>query len=95
MINAAKVVLTAGKAEKKFAYRHSGYPGRLKSEAVHPPHARRRPDEVVRRAVRGCFPTPASGRQQLSKLKVYPGPDHPHDAQRPEPLEVPGARRTA
>jgi large subunit ribosomal protein L13 len=94
VINAAKVVLTAGKAEKKFAYRHSGYPGGLKSEQYTHLMAER-PDEVVRRAVRGMLPHTRLGRLQLSKLKVYPGPEHPHDAQRPEPLEVPGARRTA
>ena len=94
VINAAKVVLTAGKVEKKFAYRHSGYPGGLKSEQYTDLMAER-PDEVVRRAVRGMLPHTRLGRQQLSKLKVYAGPEHPHEAQHPDPLDVPGARRTA
>ncbi len=92
VINAAKVVLTAGKAEKKLAYRHSGYPGGLKSDRYSDLLATR-PEEVVRRAVRGMIPKTRLGRQQLAKLKVYAGSEHPHEAQKPEPLDLPGARR--
>jgi large subunit ribosomal protein L13 len=92
VVNAAKIVLTAGKAEDKFAYRHSGYPGGLHKESY--AHLMERaPDEVVRRAVRGMIPKNTLGRQQLAKLKVYAGPDHPHAAQDPQPLDLPSARR--
>ena len=93
VINADKVVLTAGKAESKLAYRHSGYPGGLTST----PYADlmiERADEVVRNAVRGMLPRNRLGRQMIDKLKVYNGPEHPHAAQSPQPLELPGARRT-
>ncbi|HML01334.1 MAG TPA: 50S ribosomal protein L13 [Acidimicrobiales bacterium] len=85
VVNAAKVVLTAGKAEAKLAYRHSGYPGGLRAR----PYAEllaHQPEELVRRAVRGMLPRTSLGRAQLNKLKVYAGPDHPHQAQQPEPL---------
>jgi large subunit ribosomal protein L13 len=92
VVNAAKIVLTAGKAEDKFAYRHSGYPGGLHKESY--AHLMERaPEEVVRRAVRGMIPKNTLGRQQLAKLKVYAGPDHPHAAQDPQPLDLPSARR--
>ena len=92
VVNAANVVLTAGKAEQKFAYRHSGYPGGLKQERYTDLLANR-PEEVVRRAVRGMLPRTRLGRQQLGKLKVYAGPHHPHQAQQPTPLDLPDARR--
>jgi large subunit ribosomal protein L13 len=91
VVNAEKIVLTAGKSEKKVAYRHSGYPGGLKQELI-ADMLETRPDEVVRRAVRGMLPRTRLGRQQLLKLKVYAGPDHPHEAQQPVPLELPAAR---
>ena len=91
VVNAAKVVLTAGKAEKEVEYRHSGYPGGLKAQGLSALLATR-PEEVVRRAVRGMLPRNRLGRQQLTKLKVYAGPDHPHASQLPEVLELPGAR---
>jgi large subunit ribosomal protein L13 len=91
VINAAKIVLSAGKAEKKFVYRHSGYPGGLKT-ASYADLLLTRPADVVRRAVRGMLPRNRLGRQQLSKLKVYAGPEHPHEAQQPQVLEIPGAR---
>ncbi len=94
VVNAAAVVLTAGKAEQKLAYRHSGYPGGLRSERYSDMMASR-PEEVVRRAVRGMLPKTTLGRQQLNKLKVYAGPDHPHKAQLPAPYDVPGARPAA
>ena len=94
VVNAAKVVLTSGKAEGKFAYRHSGYPGGLRRRS-YADLMDRSPEEVVRRAVRGMLPKNTLGRQQLGKLKVYPGPDHPHAAQDPRPLDLPAARRPA
>jgi large subunit ribosomal protein L13 len=95
IVNADKVVLTADKGERKTVYRHSGYPGGLKAETF--AHLlQRRPEEAVRRTIRGMLPKNRLGRQMLSKLKVYAGPTHPHAAQQPEPLDVPGAaRRTA
>jgi len=91
VVNAAKVVLTAGKADDKVVYRHSGYPGGLKVTGYRDLMTAR-PEEVVRRAVRGMLPRTRLGRQQLAKLKVYAGAEHPHQAQQPEPLDVPGAR---
>ena len=92
VINAAKVVMTANKADDKFAYRHSGYPGGLRQESY--AHMMdRAPEEVIRRAVRGMIPKNTLGRQQLAKLKVYAGPDHPHAAQDPQPLDLSAARR--
>jgi len=92
VVNAAKVVMTADKAADKFAYRHSGYPGGLRQESY--AHMMdRAPEEVIRRAVRGMLPKNTLGRQQLAKLKVYPGSDHPHAAQDPQPLDLSAARR--
>jgi large subunit ribosomal protein L13 len=92
VVNAAKVVLTSGKADDKFAYRHSGYPGGLKRRS-YADLMDRSPEEVVRRAVRGMLPRNTLGRRQLAKLKVYPGLDHPHAAQDPRPLELATARQ--
>jgi len=92
VVNAAGVVMTAGKAERTLVYRHSGYPGGLKSARVADVLATR-PEEVVRRAVRGMLPRTRLGRQQLAKLRVYAGPEHPHQAQQPQPLDLPAARR--
>jgi large subunit ribosomal protein L13 len=92
VVNAAKIVLTADKAADKFAYRHSGYPGGLRRTS-YAELLERSPEEVVRRAIRGMLPKNSLGRRQLAKLKVYPGPDHPHRAQDPQPLEIPTARR--
>ena len=92
VVNAAKVVLTADKADNKAVYRHSGYPGGLKMRRYGDIMASR-PEEVVRRAVRGMLPRTRLGRRQVTKLKVYAGPDHPHQAQQPEPLDLPGALR--
>jgi large subunit ribosomal protein L13 len=85
IVNADKVVMTSGKAERTMKYRHSGYPGGIKSESYAKLHARK-PAEAVRQSVRGMLPKGPLGRQQLSKLKVYAGPDHPHGAQSPSPL---------
>jgi large subunit ribosomal protein L13 len=92
VVNAAKVVLTVGKADTKLAYRHSGYPGGLRSRSYAELLASR-PEEVVRRAVRGMLPSTRLGRAQLSKLKVYAGPDHPHAAQQPTALALPDRAR--
>ena len=94
VINADKVVLTANKAEQKVVYRHSGYPGGLKQQSFAAAHAAK-PEEAVRRAVRGMLPKNRLGRQMLTKLKVYAGPNHPHAAQQPAPLEIAAARRSA
>ena len=91
VVNAAKVVMTAGKAGRTVRYRHSGYPGGLRQRS-YSDLLRDRPEEVVRQAVRGMLPKNALGRRMLSKLKVYAGPDHPHAAQMPEPLDLPMAR---
>ena len=91
VVNAAKVVLTAGKAEKKEAIRHSGYPGGLKRKGYVEIMANN-PEQAVRRAVRGMLPRGPLGRQMLKKLKVYAGPGHPHAAQMPQPLELADAR---
>jgi large subunit ribosomal protein L13 len=87
IVNADKVVMTSDKASREMVHRHSGYPGGLSSETYGQLHARK-PAEAVRQTVRGMLPKGALGRQQLSKLKVYAGPDHPHAAQTPQPLEI-------
>ena len=84
IVNAAKVVLTAGKEAKKVAYRHSGYPGGLKSRTYTEIMATS-PEVAVRAAVRGMLPKGPLGRQMIKKLKVYTGPQHPHVAQLPQP----------
>jgi large subunit ribosomal protein L13 len=92
IVNASKVVMTANKAGDKFAYRHSGYPGGLK-QVSYAELLDRKPEELVRRAVRGMLPKGTLGRQQLDKLKVYAGPEHQHAAQNPQPLDFAPARR--
>ena len=87
VVNAAQVVLSAGKADKKLHYRHSGYPGGIKSRTL-AEMLDRRPEEVIRKAVKGMLPRNRLARQQLTKLKVYAGPDHPHEAQQPKPMEI-------
>ena len=94
VVNADKVVLTAGKAEKKVAYRHSGYPGGLTSTKYTDLMATK-PQEVVRKAVKGMVPKTSLGRSMLRKLKVYAGPTHPHAAQSPVARDIPAARRSA
>jgi large subunit ribosomal protein L13 len=94
VVNAAKVVLTAGKGEKLVVYRHSGYPGGLKRRTYGDLLATR-PEEAVRNAVRGMLPKGPLGRRVLKKLKVYAGPAHPHAAQRPEPMPIDHARHHA
>jgi large subunit ribosomal protein L13 len=87
VVNAEKISVTGNKREQKRYYRHSGYPGGLRSRTL-AEMMDRRPEEVVRRAVKGMLPRTRLGRAQLRKLKVYAGPDHPHAAQKPEPMEV-------
>ena len=87
VINADKIVMTSGKAERTMKYRHSGYPGGIKSESYAKLHARK-PAEAVRQSIRGMLPKGPLGRQQLTKLKVYAGPEHPHTAQQPKPFEI-------
>lgn len=87
IINAAKVALTGNKLQDKRAYRHSGYPGGLRSVSYGDLMARN-PEKAVEKAVRGMLPKNTLGRHQLSKLKVYAGPEHPHQAQMPVPFEI-------
>ena len=87
VINAAKIKLTGNKAKNKIYYRHTGYPGGLKTETAGDLMARR-PDRLIKSGVRGMLPKTKMGRAMLKKLKVYAGPDHPHEAQGPVPLDV-------
>lgn len=87
VVNAEKTVLTGRKEEKKVYYHHTGYPGGIKSETA-AERRRRRPTKLVEVAVWGMLPKNKLGRQQLRKLKVYAGPEHPHQAQQPTPLDV-------
>lgn len=90
VVNAAKVVLTGVKRGVKTYHRHTGYPGGLKSERAVELLARR-PERVIELAVKGMLPKGPLGRQMARKLKVYAGPDHPHAAQRPRPVEAPAS----
>ncbi|MFL6058730.1 MAG: 50S ribosomal protein L13 [Rubrobacteraceae bacterium] len=87
VVNAEKVVVTGRKAEQKVYRRHSGYPGGLKVTSYEQ-LMERRPTEILRRAVKGMMPKNRLARQQLRKLKIYAGPEHPHAAQNPQPYEV-------
>jgi large subunit ribosomal protein L13 len=91
VINADKIVLTSNKGDKVFVHHHSGYPGGIRSQS-YGDLLRTKPEEGVRRAVRGMLPKNRLGRQMLRKLKVYAGPTHPHAAQRPQPLALEQAR---
>lgn len=91
IVNASKIVLTSGKADKKNVYRHTGYPGGLKTETYAQKLARK-PADAVRLSVKGMLPHGPLGSQMLKKLKVYAGPEHPHAAQNPLPLDIAGAR---
>ena len=94
IINADKVVLTNNKAEAKQVYRHTGYPGGIRS-TTYATLLAEKPAEAVRRTVRGMLPKNRLGRQMLKKLKVYAGPTHPHSAQQPQPLAIEHARARA
>ena len=87
VVNAERITVTGKKMNEKRYYRHSGYPGGLRSRTL-AEMLDRRPEEVIRKAVKGMLPRSRLGRAQLRKLKVYAGPDHPHAAQTPEPMEV-------
>ena len=88
VINAEKIHVTGNKLEQKRYWRHSGYPGGIKSRTL-AEMLDRRPEEVIRKAVKGMLPRNRLARRQLTKLKVYAGPDHPHAAQKPQPMETP------
>jgi large subunit ribosomal protein L13 len=85
VLNASRIAVSSDKLESKLYIRHSGYPQGLKQETLGE-LLQRRPEQVIRRAVKGMLPRNKLGAQQLRKLKVYAGSDHPHQAQRPEPL---------
>ena len=87
IVNAEKVALTGAKLEQKKAYRHSGFPGGLKSTSYTELLAKS-PEKAVEKAVRGMLPKTTLGRAQLAKLKVYAGAEHPHAAQQPKPFEI-------
>ena len=87
VVNAEKIAVTGKKLDQKIYYRHSGYPGGLKERTLRE-QLERRPEEVIRKAVKGMLPRNRLARKQLTKLKVYAGPDHPHAAQKPEPLPI-------
>jgi large subunit ribosomal protein L13 len=87
VINAEKITVTGNKLEQKIYYKHSGYPGGLRQRTLKE-QLNRQPTEVLRKAVKGMLPRNRLGRAQLTKLKIYAGPEHPHDAQAPTPLEV-------
>ena len=87
VINADKVALTGSKREQKMDHRHSGYPGGLRSTSYET-LLETNPRRVIEKAVKGMLPHNRLGRQQLSKLKVYSGPQHPHTAQQPQPFTI-------
>lgn len=87
VVNAEKVGLTGKKLKDKIYYRHTGYPGGIKEVSAEKLLAKK-PTELIRRAVKGMLPKNSLGRQMLRKLKVYAGPNHPHKAQNPVPLEL-------
>ncbi|RAY15123.1 50S ribosomal protein L13 [Actinomadura craniellae] len=87
IVNADKVALTGKKLEQKRAYRHSGYPGGLRSVAYSDLLATR-PERAVEKAIRGMLPKNSLGRKMLGKVKIYSGPEHPHQAQQPVPFEI-------
>jgi large subunit ribosomal protein L13 len=85
VVNAEKIAVTGKKLEQKIYYRHSGYPGGLRERTL-AEELERRPTEVLRKAVKGMLPRNRLARQQITKLKIYAGPEHPHQPQNPEPL---------
>ncbi len=87
VVNAEKIVVTGNKLSDKLYHRHSGYPGGLKTRTLRE-QLERRPEEVIRKAVKGMLPRNRLARRQITKLKVYAGPDHPHVAQKPQPMEI-------
>jgi large subunit ribosomal protein L13 len=87
VINAEKVAVTGNKMDQKRYWRHSGYPGGIRSRTLRE-MLDRQPEEVLRKAVKGMLPRNKIGRAQLTKLKVYAGTEHPHEAQQPKELEI-------
>ena len=87
VVNAEKIHVSGNKRQDKRYYRHSGYPGGLRSRSFEELQARR-PEEVIRLAVKGMMPRNRLARKQITKLKIYAGPEHPHAAQKPQPLEI-------
>ncbi|MGZ3536102.1 MAG: 50S ribosomal protein L13 [Thermodesulfobacteriota bacterium] len=87
VVNAGKVTLTGKKMKDKIYYHHTGYPGGIKEMNAEKLLAKK-PTEMIRMAVKGMLPKNSLGRQMLRKLKIYPGPNHPHEAQKPTPLEI-------
>jgi large subunit ribosomal protein L13 len=87
VVNAEKIHVTGNKLDQKMYYRHSGYPGGLKSRTLRE-QLDRRPTEVLRAAVKGMLPKNKLARQQITKLKIYAGPEHPHGPQNPKPLQT-------
>ena len=87
VINAEKISVSGNKLADKLYHRHSGYPGGLKTRTLND-MLERRPEEVIRLAVKGMLPRNRLARKQITKLKVYAGPDHPHAAQQPQPMEI-------
>jgi large subunit ribosomal protein L13 len=86
VVNAEKIQVTGNKLDQKRYYRHSGYPGGLRSRTLRE-QLDRRPEEVLRKAVKGMLPRNRLARQQITKLKIYAGPEHPHGPQDPKPLK--------
>ncbi|MGI8870046.1 MAG: 50S ribosomal protein L13 [Mycobacteriales bacterium] len=87
VINAGKIALSGNKRETKKVYRHSGYPGGLRERTIGD-ELDRHPERVIERAVRGMLPKNTLSRKQLTKLKVYAGPDYPHQSQQPTTYEI-------
>jgi large subunit ribosomal protein L13 len=87
VVNAEKIAVTGNKLDQKQYYRHSGYPGGLRTRTLRE-QLDRRPTEVLRVAVKGMLPKNRLAAKQLNKLKIYAGPEHPHDAQAPKPLKL-------
>jgi large subunit ribosomal protein L13 len=87
VVNAEKIHVTGNKLADKKYYKHSGYPGGLRTRSLQE-QLDRRPTEVLRAAVKGMLPRNRLGRAQLTKLKIYAGPEHPHDAQAPKPFPL-------
>ncbi len=87
VINAEKIKLTGAKLDKKTYYRYTGYPSGIRSTTARE-MLEKKPEEVIRKAVKGMLPKNRLNRKIINKLKIYAGPDHPHGAQQPEPLEI-------
>jgi large subunit ribosomal protein L13 len=93
VVNAEKITVTGSKLDSKLYYRHSGYPGGLRQRTLRE-QLNRRPTEVIRLAVKGMLPKNKLASAQIRKLKIYAGPEHPHAAQAPQPLELSGVGST-